>query len=1012
MPPADGSKKQQEGGAMSGGVKQEAGVEKTGSEVKEKKAKAKEKEKEKEKKQKSKKRRSSEADANNALASHSSTATSDKEKEKDKDKDKEKKESRKRKRKEKAAAAAIEAAHDSILAALAPPPLPSPPPPPPPTVKAEEPELVKVEAVEQRMEEESAGEKEVEKEKRAIAIAEEVAAAFKRQKGSKKGDTKDKDKPSSTKESRAAAREKVKRSREERAAERDDRRAKSDKDKGTAWIADPALPPLKRPTPTVDPATIAHAQALADHTLRQQLLTTFRTNAATLINQRRLRAEERSRPSLERASTIIRSQPPHLARRSRLSVASEAGLAGRGGGGGGAADWGGAGKGEVAGNKRKQVFFRIKRVEGDEEWHSRVRMLLVARRARERRDEREKRYKQWRSEWDEEEEQEAAEQDGIASEAEAASVVEERKDDSSTENAMDVSVVKQESSEDESTASVKDEANDGLKLELDVSMDTSTDATATKPSPSPRAADASASPAPEAASPVPPPPLTVLEKAEAELHRCEASVGELNGRLLSYQSEKHQLFEALKHVLNDEKLSSKKATDEEEKKTEEKDREDREDREEREDREDREEKEEREEREDREDEDELEESQQQQQQQQQHTNTMTGGAGGKYRMMTEGSGGPQRGANSSMLLSSPRRAGGSSMMPLSPAKRSPIPPNLMDGRMRPSPSSSIFSPRGVHTAAGGGGPISSGMAPHHLPGPPPPSSFASPTRRSAWMSLIRRLDSARTWLHDLTMRTALSNSATCRRPMLRRTIILRLPLLEVGLWHTRRHPLRRCQQLRRLRRRPLAGRVGRLIRPTCCRPRLRGPGNRIRLRRHRIHTILTRTPPTAARPVTSSAPTTLRTSRPTRPSTTSLAGRVAALVAGAVAARRMVRVVRWDLQAAREQLVRVLTTPCRRRRRGLSALPHPARLHRPCLPAPARLHFTGSARATRRSTTSRPPARTISHRRRCPRLRRLSSRCRHRHLRLCSRVVGCTRRIRMRGIRARRVVVVVVVEEG
>ena len=533
-------------------------------------------------------------------------------------------------------------------------------------------------------------EKDAEREKKAIAMAEEIAAAFKRQQKGKKSD-----KLSSNKEGRTtvSAKEKVKRSREERAAEREGRRAKTDKDKGGAWPADTPLPPPKRPTSTVDPVTVAHAQALADHTLRQQLLTSFRLNAATLIQQRKVRAEERARPSLERNSTIIRSQPPHLARRSRVSVTGDMIMAGRGGG----VEWGGgAGTKEVAGNKRKQVFFRIKRIEGDEEWNSRVRMLLVARRVRERRQERELRYRQWRNEWDEEEE---ADENETASEAEAAAnVAQERKrDDSATENAMDVSVVKQESHEADAAAGMKEEANDGVKVELDVSMDTSTDATASKQSSSPRAADATASPIAEAASPIVPPQLTALEKAEEELHKCETSVNDLNGRLLSYQSEKHQLFEALKHVLNDEKMSTKKATDEEEKKESKVDEE-----------------------KDREDEDEMDDSQQQPM-----------ASGGKYRLMTEGGGGLQRGANSSMLLSSPRRAGGSSMMPVSPAKRSPIPHAAMDGRMRPSPSSSIFSPR-MHAAAGGGGAGSGSLLPHHPPGPPPPASFASPTRRSAW----------------------------------------------------------------------------------------------------------------------------------------------------------------------------------------------------------------------------------------------------------------------------------------
>jgi len=42
----------------------------------------------------------------------------------------------------------------------------------------------------------------------------------------------------------------------------------------------------------------------------------------------------------------------------------------------------------LAGNKRKQVFFRIKKIEGDDVWLNRVKQLMMARKLREKREER------------------------------------------------------------------------------------------------------------------------------------------------------------------------------------------------------------------------------------------------------------------------------------------------------------------------------------------------------------------------------------------------------------------------------------------------------------------------------------------------------------------------------------------------------------------------------------------------------------------------------------------------
>ena len=153
-------------------------------------------------------------------------------------------------------------------------------------------------------------------------------------------------------------------------------------------------------SPPPDPLAAAQATALSDAVLRQEMLEAFSTQASALAAQSRMQRLERDTAALERASTVVRPLPPHLARRSRLSLS---GMGGLGAGGVGAEDGGlrrGAGGGgiEVAGNKRKQVFFRVKRLDGDDAWRERLKQLLMARRMREKREQREERRRRWRKE--------------------------------------------------------------------------------------------------------------------------------------------------------------------------------------------------------------------------------------------------------------------------------------------------------------------------------------------------------------------------------------------------------------------------------------------------------------------------------------------------------------------------------------------------------------------------------------------------------------------------------------
>jgi len=160
---------------------------------------------------------------------------------------------------------------------------------------------------------------------------------------------------------------------------------------------------------------------------------------------------------------------------------------------------------------------------------------------------------------------------------------------------------------------------EGVKEETGDAVMASVDVNDTAGAASPRTVTLSPVP-PAPPSPAPPPPLSEVERASADITRCDSRLTDLSLQLKAYQSEKHLLFEALKAVLNAEK---KQQSEEEERK-----------------------------------EAEVKKAEEEEEK----TGGDGGGSqGGKYLLIKEGTGHRAGGGSSSMLLSSPRRGGGGGM---------------------------------------------------------------------------------------------------------------------------------------------------------------------------------------------------------------------------------------------------------------------------------------------------------------------------------------------------------------